>query len=128
YVKAITALQSAVEKDPKFAMAHARLAEAWSELDFAGTADHEMLLASSESHQQRIGSDDQKYLAASQATLTRDYAGAVRDYRQILDGKPDEERPAALVDLGRAQEKAGDMAAALASYQQAAKLAPDEPA
>jgi hypothetical protein len=128
YVKAIAALQSAVELDPKYAMAHARLAEAWSELDFTGQADHEMLLASSESHQQRISGDDQKYLAASQATLTRDYAGAVRDYRELLDEKRDEDRPAGLVDLGRAQEKAGNMSGALTSYELAAKLAPDEPA
>jgi len=128
YVKAIHALQSAVDRDPSFAMAHARLAEAWSELDFTGTADHEMLLATTASRQQRISPADRKYLAASQATLTRDYPDAVRQYREILDSEPEEDQPAALVDLGRAEEKAGQTAAALQEYEKAAKRAPDQPA
>ncbi len=128
YVKAINALEFAVGNDPRFAMAHARLAEAWSELDFTGTADQEMLIATTEAHQENISGEDKKYLAASQATLTRDYAGAVKQYRAILDGQGDEEKPAGLVDLGRAEEKAGDMEGALREYQAAAKLAPDQPA
>ncbi len=128
YVKAINALQFAVESDPRFAMAHERLAEAWSELDFTETADQEMLIATTEAHEENISARDKKYLAASQATLTRDYRTAVKEYREILDDQTEEEKPAGLVDVGRAEEKAGDMKGALREYQAAAKLAPDQPA
>ena len=46
YVKATRALQVAVDNDKRFALGHARLADAWSELDFAGRAREGMLLAS----------------------------------------------------------------------------------
>ena len=127
-VKAIHALQAAVDRDPKYAMAHARLAEALSDLDFTAEADHEMLVAQSEAREQRMSARDEKYLAATQATLTRDYAGAVRRYQGLLDSAGGDDRAASLVDLGRAQEKAGDSKDAMQAYQQAAGLAPDTPA
>jgi tetratricopeptide (TPR) repeat protein len=127
-VKAVHALQFATQRDPHFAMAHARLAEAWSELDFASDADQEMLLANAYAEQQRMTARDRQTLAAVQATLTRDYPTAEARYRDLADNAPDEEKAASLVDLGRAQEKAGKMQAALATYQKAALRGPDQPA
>src|ERR1017187_2045197 len=46
YYKASKALEQAVERDQRFTLAHARLAEAWLELDFADKAREEMLRAS----------------------------------------------------------------------------------
>ena len=45
YNSAARQLQMAVEADPKFAMAHARLAEAWAEQDYSDKARQSMLQA-----------------------------------------------------------------------------------
>jgi len=128
YVKATRALQAATGRDSDFAMAHARLAEAWGELDFTGNAEHEMLLAGAAAPNNKLSATDRKYLAATEATLTRDFAGAERDYADILHGLRDQDKATGYVDLGRAQEKAGEPALALASYKHAAALSPEMPA
>lgn len=125
-LKAARALQSAVAADPHFAMAHARLAEAWSNLGFDGAAQREMLIAGAgENHVDPL---DRLYLDAIRATLTRDYPGALSLYRTILDRLPNSDKYAGYVELGMAQERAGDPKDALASYGQAARLNPDSPA
>ena len=128
YLKAINALQMAVERDDKFAMAHARLAEAWNELDFTGTADHEMLLASRQAGSQRLTDQDKRQLAATQAVLARDYKEAIYQQSALLDNDDDGQKPGGLVDRGRTEEKAGDIPAALKDFERAAALAPDQPA
>jgi tetratricopeptide (TPR) repeat protein len=126
YVKATRALEAAVSRDRDFALAHARLADAWSELDFTGKAEHEMLLASAPD--QRLPKLDREYLEALRATLTHDYAGAVRLYSQIVQDSPSEDRASAYLDLGRAYEKHSEIDAALRNYAKARDLAPDYPA
>lgn len=128
YVKATRMLQMAEDKDPHFAMAHARLAEAWSQLDFTGNADREMLEASTLEQQQHLPRLDDMYVHAVRDTLTRHYDAAVQEYRAILDALPDEEKADGYVDLGRANEKAGHIPEALTEYKTASLLAPDSPA
>ena len=41
----------AVKSDPRYALAHARLAEAWAELDSTGEAQQQMLLATAAEQQ-----------------------------------------------------------------------------
>ena len=125
YVKAAHELQPAIDLDPQFAMAHVRLAEALSDLDFTADAEHQMGLANLSLARQKLSPLDKQYVAATQAALARDYAGEVRMYQAILDHAGDRDRPSAWVDLGRAQEQNGDVPSALASYQRAAQLAPD---
>ncbi|MGC2661715.1 MAG: protein kinase, partial [Bryobacteraceae bacterium] len=126
YVKAERALNEAVRVDPTFALAHARLADAWAELDFTGKAEHEMLLASAPD--QRLPELDREYREAVRATLMHDFSGAIRVYRQILDRSPPEDKANAYLDLGRAYEKNSQIDAALKAYSKARDLAPEYPA
>ncbi len=128
YVKATRMLQMAEDKDPHFAMAHARLAEAWSELDFTGNADREMLEASTLEQQQHLPRLDDMYVHAIRDTLTRDYPSAIREYEIILRALPESQKAEGYVDLGRLNEKSGHISEALSNYQTAASLAPDSPA
>jgi len=126
YLKATRELGNATAQDSRFVMAHARLAEAWSNLDFDGAAQREMLTASS--GEDRIPPLDRMYLDAIRATLTRDFTGALQLYQQIFDRLPESEKGAGYLDLGMAYERAGDPQRAQESYIQASKLNPDNPA
>ncbi len=128
YQKAVGDLAKALEKDGSFALAHARLADAWAELDFTGKAQEEMLRASELEVSRGLPGKDKQYLDAVRHTLTRQFPQAVKDYAALLKTLPGREKPYGYVDLGRADEKAGDVANAQANYQQAAKLAPEYPA
>jgi tetratricopeptide (TPR) repeat protein len=126
YLKATRALENATRGDSRFVMAHARLAEAWSNLDFDGTAQREMLIATSgEGHLPPL---DREYLNAIRATLTRDFKSALAIYQEILDRLPKSEKQAGYVDLGMAYERASDPQHALQSYGKASTLNPDNPA
>jgi tetratricopeptide (TPR) repeat protein len=128
YVKAIQALQVAVDHDKNFALGHARLADAWSELDFAGRAQSEMLLASAPESERNLPALDRMYIEAVRSTLTRDFPTAVNLYKQTLDALPESEKAYGYVDLGRAQEKARNPGEALKDYQMASRLDQDDPA
>ena len=128
YVKATRALQVAVDKDKKFSLCHARLADAWSELDFAGRAREEMLLASAPESTRNLPALDRMYIEAVHSTLTHDFAAAVKQYKAILDALPQSEKAYGYVDLGRAQEKAGAFTEALKDYEAATRLDKDNPA
>src|SRR5215207_1789197 len=121
YYKASGLLTQAVERDEKFALAHARLAEALLEMDFLDSAKDEMLAVS------RLAPDfsvyprpDALYLEAVRSTLLQDYAGAIRRYEEIV--KLDPGRPQAHLDLGRAYERHNVSEKALVSYTKATSL------
>ncbi len=128
YVKATRALQVAVDKDKRFALGHARLADAWSELDFAGRAREEMLLASEPESARNLPALDRMYIEAVRSTLTHDFTAAVKQYSAILNALPEAEKAYGYLDLGRALEKAGDLKGALKNYESAAQLDRDNPA
>jgi tetratricopeptide (TPR) repeat protein len=128
YLKSTQALERAVHLDKNFVLAHTRLADAWSELDFTGKAKDEILRASSLESRHGLASIDASYLDAVRATLTYDYADAVADYRRILGRLPEAEKAYGYVDLGRAEEKAADLPEALKDYAEAARRAPEDPA
>jgi serine/threonine protein kinase len=128
YVKATRALQVAVDKDKRFALGHARLADSWSELDFAGRAREEMLLASAPESARNLPALDRMYIEAVRSTLTHDFTIAVKQYKAILDALPEREKAYGYVDLGRAQEKAGAPKEALKNYEAAARQDKDNPA
>jgi Tfp pilus assembly protein PilF len=126
YLKATLKLENAVQRDKKFAMAHARLAEAWSNLDFDGSAQEEMLIATSgESHLPKL---DRLYVDAIRATLTRDFSGALKNYLKISNELPDSDKSAGYVDLGMAYERAGDTAHALQNFSKSLEMDHDNPA
>jgi serine/threonine protein kinase len=128
YVKAIHALQVAVDNDKQFALGHARLADAWGELDFAARAREEMLLASAPESEKNLPALDHMYVEAVRSTLTHDFAGAVKKYQKILDALPEREKAYGYVDLGRAQQKAGNMNEAAKDYEAASRRDKDNPA
>lgn len=112
YFKAIKPLQEAVDNDDKFALAHARLAEAWTELDYSERAQIELLrvdgLVPDRSVLERV---DLLYLDAIRNTITRDFPAAANACAEIARLKPD--NAYAYLDLARAYEKNDEIDKAL---------------
>src|SRR5215469_6929242 len=126
YVKATRSLQAALAEEPHYVMAHARLAEAWEDLDFHGNAQQEMLTAAPDAR--RLAPLDRMYMEAIQATITHDYARGVEDYKRILGRLPPEDKAAGYVDLGMAYERALDYKRALENYSTATQRDSGNPA
>jgi serine/threonine protein kinase/Tfp pilus assembly protein PilF len=118
YFKAKNSLQQAVSADDKFALAHARLAEAWTELDYTDNAQLELLrvdgLVPNRSILERA---DALYLDAIRATITRDFSVAIDSYSKLARLKPEEAQ--AYLDLGRAYEKNDEIEKALENFNRA---------
>lgn len=128
YVKATRLLTAAIGSDNHFAMAHARLAEAWANLDFDGRSTQELINALGGEHHLRPL--DSLYLSAIHATLIRDHGGAIVFYKEILSRLPDDHTQiaAGYVDLGMAYEREGDPAHAHESFVKSESLDGDNPA
>ncbi len=125
-LKAIRSLDAAKEKDPHFVMVHARLAEAWEDLDFDAYAHREMLQASD--GERRLRPLDQMYVKAIRSTITRDFGAAISAYKAILDHLPPSGKSSGYVDLGMAYQRAGKPDQALTQYTRASELDRDNPA
>jgi serine/threonine protein kinase/tetratricopeptide (TPR) repeat protein len=120
YYKASKVLEQAIKADDNFALAHARLAEAWSELDYADKATHESLRAQSLARDlSRLAPLDSLYLEAITHVVLHEFGAAIESYRRIADLAPASEKAQAYMDLGRAQEKNDEIEKAQASYTQA---------
>ena len=121
YYKASELLRQAVERDEKFALAHARLAEALLEMDFPDRAKDAMLevgrLVPDFSVYPR---EDALYLEAIRSTVSKDFRGAIEKYQAIVD--LDRRRPESHLDLGRAYERNNMTEKARASYTEATSL------
>jgi len=128
YFKATKALAMAVQLDQKYPLTHARLAEAWTELDFTGEAEREMLHATSSYPEITLSTEETRYVNAIRNTVIHDYSAAAQNYEAILKDLPDGQKPEGMVDLGRAYEKAGRTKEALEKYEAAAKRKPNNPA
>jgi tetratricopeptide (TPR) repeat protein/predicted Ser/Thr protein kinase len=124
YYKASKLLADAVEIDTRFALAHARLAEAWMELDYPGRAMGAMMTAQAlaREHKGLLQKEDAAYVDAIDATIRRDFAGAIQIYQQLADRSP--RQPYVYVDLGRAHEKGEDIGRAIENYRKATEIDP----
>jgi serine/threonine protein kinase/ATP/maltotriose-dependent transcriptional regulator MalT len=121
YFQASKALESAVQVDEKFALAHARLAEAYTELDYADKAKDELLRVSSlVPDRSKLPPLDALYLKAITDTVSRNFEGAIESYSDIT--RRQENEAYAYVDLGRAYEKGGEIEKAVENYQKATEL------
>jgi tetratricopeptide (TPR) repeat protein len=115
FFQASKVLALAVQSDDRFALAHARLAEAWTELDYAGKAKDELLRVGELTPDRSLFPlVDALYLDAVTATVRRDFAKAVEAYAEIARQQPDQ--PQVYVDLGRAYEKNNQLDKAIESY------------
>ncbi|MDX1979240.1 MAG: protein kinase [Bryobacteraceae bacterium] len=120
YHKASKALERAVTIDPRYAMAQARLAEAWLELDYTGKARDAMLKALPPGKVlSGLAREDMLQLEAIHHAVTGDAAAAVEKYQQLAAIRTGPEKAAVLLDLGRAQERAENTRAAAESYSAA---------
>ena len=121
YYRASKFLEQAVKADDRFALAHARLAEAWSELDSSDKAKDELIrVATLVPDRAALAPLDGLYLDAITASVTRDSASAIKAYTGIADMLPKDAQ--AYVDLGRAYEQNGDLEKAVGNYQKAIGL------
>lgn len=126
FLQATKALEEAVRIDPNFAMAHARLGEAWYELDYADKAKDELLKAQPLGQaQSTLPPLDALHLEAIHATVTQDFPGAIKAYDEIVQLLPKDSQ--VYVDLGRAYEKDDQIDAAIKSFQHATQLAQQHP-
>ncbi len=123
YYRASNTLEQAVGVDDKFALAHARLAEAWIEMDYADRAKDELLRVTALVPDRTIYPRlENLYLDAITATVTRDFARATEAYREIVRLTPD--RPEVYLDLGRAYENTEEVKKAIKSYVEATNRDP----
>lgn len=123
FLQATRALDQAIAQDPEFALAHARLAEAWNEMDYSDKAKDEMLRVQAlVPNRSQLETTDGLYLEAINATLTRDLAGAAKAYAELARLAPND--PQVYVDLGRAYEKNDQIKEAIKSYVEATTRAP----
>lgn len=126
YYKASKALEHAISIDDKFALAHARLAEAWTELDYSDKAKDEIIRANSlVSDRSILQPMDSLYLQGISATVSRDFKNAIENYTEIVSKAPDKEKAYADVDLGRAYEKNEVPLKAIESYLSATTRDPN---
>src|SRR5215813_6098451 len=91
YLQASKALSLAINKDEQFALAHARLAEAWMELDYSDRAKDELLRVGELSPNRSLFMPvDGLYLDAITATVRRDFSRAVAAYGEIARLQPNQ--------------------------------------
>ncbi len=120
YYQASKALTQAVEVDKGFALARARLAQAWAELDYTDRAKDELLAVSSLTDRSSLSPQDALYLDAVLASVTRRFADAIKAYTELARLSPEE--GAVYVDLGYAYENDGQTKLALENYLKAIEL------
>lgn len=128
YFEASKALQEAVKADYKFALAHARLAEAYTELDYSDKAKDEVIRAERLAGELPLQQSDALYLKAITNTVLREFGPAVESYQQIAREAAAQDKANVYLDLGRAYEKNDQLKEAKENYQQATTLAPQDAA
>ncbi|MGH9900863.1 MAG: protein kinase domain-containing protein, partial [Pyrinomonadaceae bacterium] len=115
YDQASRALERAVERDGNFALAHAALAEAWTELDYIDRAREELVRVSALVPDHSVLPQlDALYLNAIRFTALREFGRAAESYAEVARLRPGE--PEVYVDLGRAYERTDETQKAVESY------------
>lgn len=118
-------LQQVVEEDDQFALAHARLAECWTELDSLDKAQAELIRAKDLVPDRSVlPKVEGLRLQAATYTVQRDFSKAVEDYASLVSNVSLAEKAYALVDLGRAYERNEQPDKAIESHREATKLNP----
>jgi len=125
YYKAKKLLESAVQQNDQFPLAHARLAEALVELGYEDKATKEILKVTELTPTfSNLSETDQLNLQAVAATVSRNYTGAIENYREIVGKIPESDKKFAYFDLGRIFEINDQTDSAIENYAEAGKLDP----
>jgi tetratricopeptide (TPR) repeat protein len=125
YYAATKSLEQAVISDDKFPLAHARLAEAFAQLEYSDKAKDELLRVSAlVPDRSKLPRSEALYLEAVNATVARDFPSAIRAYSEIARLSSSE--PQGYIDLGRAYERNDQTEQALENYLKAISLNPQD--
>src|SRR6185503_5753911 len=120
YYQASKALSQATALDDRYALAHARLAQAWAELDYSERAKDELIAATTQNERSSLSPKDALYFNAIRATVTRKFGDAINSYTELAKQSPED--GSIVVDLGYAYENAGNTDKALENYLKAIEL------
>jgi len=118
YYQSSKALEQAIAIDDNYGLAHARLAQAWAELDYTDRAKDELLAATPK--RSDMSARDVLYLDAITAMVRRDFPSAVKAYSEIVQQSPEDAQ--AYVDLAYAYENDGNTDKALENYEKSISL------
>ena len=122
HIKASQLFEQAIKADAQFPLAHARLAEAWSDLDYDEKATNEMLRVTELApNLSSLPPLDVLYVQAIGATVRRNYQGAVENLEEIVKRSPEAEKGPAYFDLGRAYERIRDTNRAINAFEEVAR-------
>ncbi|MEP7273741.1 MAG: tetratricopeptide repeat protein, partial [Acidobacteriota bacterium] len=126
YLKANKILTLAVNSDPGFALAHARLAESWTELDNIDKASYEIAMARSLVPDTSVlEPTEARYLQAINDTVVGNRAAAIAHYQEVAKLEPDKAH--VYLDLARAYERNRQTEPAVEHYQKALEHDPGIP-
>ncbi len=118
YYQASKEFTQAIQLDDRYALAHARLAQAWAELDYSERAKDELIEA--QDKRTSLSPKDALYLDAIRATVTRKFGDAINSYTELAKQSPED--GSVVVDLGYAYENDGNTDKALENYLKAIEL------
>ena len=128
FVTATNLLRDAVKIDPDFALARARLADASTELDLTGDATAQ-IVALKDGLIHELPPADRTYVEGVHDAVRLDFKSAILKYAELVRmASTIEDKAAAHFDLGRIQERAGEIDEAEKEYKAARQLAPWMPA
>jgi serine/threonine protein kinase/lipoprotein NlpI len=130
FFRASVILERAVkEGGDSFPLVHARLAEAYAELDNSEKATAQLLRVRELVPDPGVLEEiDRLRLDAITAMVKRDFASAIKSYEALVSTTPASEKQHALIDLGRAFEKSDQRNRAIEFYEQALALDQRSPA
>jgi tetratricopeptide (TPR) repeat protein/tRNA A-37 threonylcarbamoyl transferase component Bud32 len=119
YIKAGDLFEQAIKTDAQFPLAHARLAEVWSDLDYEEKATNEMLRVTELApNLSSLPPLDMLYVQAIGATVRRNYQGAVENLEEVVKRSSEAEKGSAYFDLGRAYERVRDTNHAIGAFEE----------
>lgn len=120
YYQASKALTQAIEIDGNYALARARLAQAWTALDYTDRAKDELLAVAKLRERSPLSPLDSLYMEAILATTTRQFGDAIKAYSELAKLLPND--GSVYIELGNAYENDGNPDKALENYLKAIDL------